>query len=296
MFSLTHEAGILRLLVLVDGSFALLGIVIACYSDSQAVWLDALFSLLCASMIAVESGIVDRLREPASRLRPNGLAACEPLLLTLKGVVLTLICLLTLGKSLLSLLEGGYATRDWPLIGYGLTGLLVCGGVSLWLGGVARRLRSPILATEQYYFRFDALLSLGVMLAFGLSFLLQGTRLQPLASYIDPLLSLIIVALTLPSALRVSYQGGCELLCLPADRHWQQQLETRIHAVLRGDEPRHLESRLTKQGRRVRIQLYWHPEAPGISRDEAQALCRRVREATHDCAPLLSVELVLGMA
>lgn len=143
MFSLSHEAGILRWLVIIDGSFATLGIVIACQANSQAVWLDALFSLLCAGMIAIESGVVDRLREPASTHRPNGLAACEPLLMLLKGVVLTLICLLTLAKSLHSLLNGGHTTQEGPLIGFGLCGLVICGGLSLWLGRKSRELRSP---------------------------------------------------------------------------------------------------------------------------------------------------------
>ena len=294
MFSLSHEAGILRWLVIIDGSFATLGIVIASQANSQAVWLDALFSLLCAVMIAIESGVVERLREPASSCRPNGLAACEPLLMLLKGVILTLICLLTLGKSVYSLLSGGHTTQEGPLIGFGLCGLLICGGLSLWLGRKARQLRSPILATEQHYFRFDALISLGVMLAFALAILLKGTALAFLASYMDPLLSLVMVCLTLPSALQVSYRGGCELLCLPADRQWQNQLQARIGASLTAGESASLDPRLTRQGRRVRVQLYWKATDVPISSEEAGKLCRRIHEAIADCAPLLSVELVLG--
>ncbi len=294
MFSLSHEAGILRWLVIIDGSFATLGIVIACQANSQAVWLDALFSLLCAGMIAIESGVVDRLREPASTHRPNGLAACEPLLMLLKGVVLTLICLLTLAKSLHSLLNGGHTTQEGPLIGFGLCGLVICGGLSLWLGRKSRELRSPILATEQHYFRFDALISLGVMLAFALAMLLKGTPLAFLASYMDPLLSLVMVCLTLPSPLQVSYRGGCELLCLPADRQWQSELQARIGASLTAGESASLDPRLTRQGRRVRVQLYWKATDVPISSEEASQLCRRIHDAIADCAPLLSVELVLG--
>ncbi len=294
MFSLSHEAGILRWLVLIDGSFAALGVVIAYGANSQAVWLDAIFSLLCAVMIAVESGVVDRLREPASSRRPNGFAACEPLLMLLKGVVLTLICLLTLGKSVHSLLNGGHTTQEGPLIGFGLCGLIICGALSLWLGKKSRELRSPILATEQHYFRFDARLSLGVILAFGLGMLLKATPLPHLANYTDPLLSLVMVAMTLPTALQVSYQGGCELLCLPADTRWQQNLHARIGASLTPSESASIDPRLTRQGRRVRVQLYWKEPTMPISSEEAQRLCQRIHAAISDCAPLLSVELVLG--
>lgn len=294
MFSLSHEAGILRWLVLIDGSFATFGVVIASAANSQAVWLDALFSLLCAVMIAIESGVVDKLREPASSRRPNGFAACEPLLMLLKGVVLTLICLLTFGKSVHSLLNGGHTTQEGPLIGFGLCGLIICGGLSLWLGKKSRELRSPILATEQHYFRFDALISLGVIVAFGLAMLLKETPWQNLARYTDPLLSLVMVAITLPSALRVSYRGGCELLCLPADTQWQQKLQTRIGASLTASESASIDPRLTRQGRRVRVQLYWKEPAMPISSEEAHRLCQRIHAAIYDCAPLLSVELVLG--
>ncbi|MGL4204701.1 MAG: cation transporter [Aeromonadaceae bacterium] len=294
MFSLSHEAGILRWLVLIDGSFAALGVVIASGANSQAVWLDALFSLLCAVMIAVESGVVDRLREPATAHRPNGLAACEPLLMLLKGVVLSLICLFTLGKSVHSLLTGGHTTQEGPLIAFGLCGLIICGGLSLWLGRKSRELRSPILATEQHYFRFDALISLGVMLAFGLAMLLKGSPWQHLAGYMDPLLSLLMVAMTLPSALQVTYRGGCELLCLPADTQWQQSLQARIGASLTATECASIDPRLIRQGRRVRVQLYWKEPSRSISSEEAQRLCQRIHAAIDDCAPLLSVELVLG--
>lgn len=292
--SLTREAGILRLLVLVDGSFALLGILLAVSATSQAVWLDALFSLLCASMITVESCLVDRLVEPPSRHRPNGLAACEPLLLMLKGLVLALICLVTLYQSVYSLWHGGYSTHALPLVGYGLLGVLLCGGISLWLGGKARQLHSPILATEQHYYRFDALISAGVTVAFIGSELLAPTRWAWLASYIDPALSLVMVMLTLPIALRLAWQALRELLLLPADPGWHRQVQARIGAVLSSDEQQWLESRLLKQGRRLRIQLWLHPGARLLSSQEAQALCQRVRQATVDCAPLLSVELVLA--
>ncbi len=294
MFSLSKEAGILRLLVLVDGSFALLGILVALNATSQAVWLDALFSLLCASMITVESLLVDRLVEPSSVRRPNGLAACEPLLLMLKGLVLTGICLMTLVQSVDGLLHGGYATHALPLVAYGLLGVVLCGGIAVWLRSKAQHLKSPILATEQHYYRFDALISGGVTLAFIGSEALSSTSLAPLARYIDPVLSLLLVLFTLPIALRLAWQALRELLLLPADPGWHQQVQARIGAVLSLDEQQWLESRLLKQGRRLRIQLWLHPEARLLSSQEAQALCQRVQLATADCAPLLSVELVLA--
>lgn len=294
MFSLSKEAGILRCLVLVDGSFALLGILVANQADSLAVWLDALFSLLCALMISIESLLVDKLREPPSALRPHGWSAFEPLLVTLKGAVLTLICLLTLGKSLYSLLHGGYETRAWPLISYGLFGMLLGGGISIWLGRLSRRLGSPILATEQHYFRFDALLSLGVTLAFLLSSGLSAIGAVVLACYIDPLLSLLMVTLTLPTALKLTWQALRELLLLPAEASWQRDIRSRLSATLANTEWQGVEPRLLKQGRKIQIRLCLVPGHRQISSQEAEALCHRVKLATQDCAPILSVELVLG--
>lgn len=294
MTSSLHESRILRALAFTDGSFALIGVLVALHAHSLAIWLDALFSLLCALMIAFESSLVSRLGEPDSRQRPNGLAACEPLLVTLKGLVLMLICLLTAGKSVHSIWQGGHSTQELPLIAYGVFGMLLCGSLSWWLGGMARRLRSPILATEQHYFRFDALISLGVTLAFVISSLLQQTAWSWLAAYIDPMLSLVMVLITLPVALKVSRQGLWELLQLPADQHWQGEIERQILATLDAKERACIEPRLIKQGRRLRILLYARMPYPAWNSQQVTGLCQKVRMATEHCAPHLSVEWVMS--
>ncbi len=288
------ETRILRALALIDGSFALMGIAVALHANSLAIWLEALFSLLCALMIAFESTLVHRLNEPDTQQRPNGLAACEPLLVTLKGVVLTLICLLTVAKSLHSIWQGGNTTQELPLIAYGVLGMLICGSLSWWLGGAARRLGSPILATEQHYFRFDALISLGVTIAFILSSLLQHSRWSGMATYIDPVLSLLMVLLTLPTAIKVSRQGLWELLQLPADRQWSQAIENQILATFDAQERACIEPRLIKQGRRLRILLYARVPYPAWNSQQVSLLCLKVRQATEHCAPHLSVEWVMG--
>lgn len=294
MTSSLHESRILRALAFTDGSFALIGVLVALHAHSLAIWLDALFSLLCALMIAFESSVVSRLGEPDSRQRPNGLAACEPLLVTLKGLVLMLICLLTAGKSVHSIWQGGHSTQELPLIAYGVFGMLLCGSLSWWLGGMARRLRSPILVTEQHYFRFDALISLGVTLAFVISSLLQQTAWSWLAAYIDPMLSLVMVLITLPVALKVSRQGLWELLQLPADQHWQGEIERQILATLDAKERACIEPRLIKQGRRLRIQLHANPRNASWDSQQVTRLCQKVRQATEHCAPHLSVEWVIS--
>ena len=63
MTSSLRESHILRALAFTDGSFALIGVLVALHAHSLAIWLDALFSLLCALMIDFESSLVSRFGE-----------------------------------------------------------------------------------------------------------------------------------------------------------------------------------------------------------------------------------------
>ena len=127
---------------------AVLGLTFAWYTDSQAVLLDGVFSLI-ALIVAVLTLYVSRLiQRPGDDEFPFGYAVFEPLLNFGKGLIIAAVMALALFGSVETLLDGGSDIVVGGAVIYALIASIGCAAIVLFMKRMAKQTESPIIEVE----------------------------------------------------------------------------------------------------------------------------------------------------
>ena len=93
--------------IVASGSFGLIGVVISIASQSGAVFLDGVFSLIFAVVGLLTLYVSSLVQRPRDDQYPFGYATFEPMLNLFKGILITLALLYALWSAVTALMTGG---------------------------------------------------------------------------------------------------------------------------------------------------------------------------------------------
>ena len=138
--------------------------------------------------------------KPADPLHNYGYGKIENVTEAIEGIVLIGLALAMSVQALMHLLRPGEVHS--PLIG--LIGSSLGVAINFWgaafIMKLANKSASPALKAEGLHFRLEGYISLTIMLSFAVVMALQYAGLLKLATYVDPVATLIVsAAITLPS-------------------------------------------------------------------------------------------------
>ncbi len=171
---------------------AALGLTFAWYTDSQAVLLDGVFSLI-ALIIAVLTLYIARLiQRPGDDEFPFGYAVFEPLLNFSKGLIITAVMVFALFGAVATLLDGGSEIVVGGAVIYALIASIGCAAIVLFMKRMAKQTASPIIEVEVKNWTIDGVISGIVALSFFVVMLREGTPADPYLRYIDQVLVILM--------------------------------------------------------------------------------------------------------
>ncbi len=174
------ERRALRFSAISASLFAFTGLTLGLTSGSITILFDSGYSLLSLVLASLSLFALQQARKPADEHYPFGRLTVEPLAVLLKGVVIAMVCIVSLVSALWSLLAGGrLVTLDLALM-FGVVNVTGCLLTWWWLARYAGVARSSLLTAELRQWQMDTWLSAAVMLGFGLTWLLTQS---PWASY-----------------------------------------------------------------------------------------------------------------
>ena len=192
------ERRALRFSAISASLFAFTGLVLGLASGSITILFDSGYSLLSLVLASLSLFALQQARKPADDHYPFGRLTVEPLAVLLKGVVIAMVCIVSLVSAVWSLLDGGrLVTLDLALM-FGLVNVIGCLLTWWWLARYARVARSSLLAAELRQWQMDTWLSAAVMLGFGLTWLLTQSPWASYARFADPVMVLVIAGYFLP--------------------------------------------------------------------------------------------------
>lgn len=204
--------------------------------ESDVVILNGVFSLvsLIGSVLYVTAArLVTR---PADRRFQFGYAHVEPMVNSVNGMLVLVICIYAFINGIEGLRAGGSEVDAASVVGFGaLTGI-----VSLAIGSyelrVGRRLGSQLLRNDGREWLMDAMFSLVTLAGFAVLFVLPEPLRGLWARYADSALVALLALLFLPVPLGVLRQNLREMLHM-ADE--DEAISARVKAAMRGMHAEH---------------------------------------------------------
>ncbi|UEQ02828.1 cation diffusion facilitator family transporter [Halomonas profundus] len=197
------ERRALRFSAISASLFAFTGLTLGLTSGSITILFDSGYSLLSLVLASLSLFALQQARKPADEHYPFGRLTVEPLAVLLKGVVIVMVCIVSLVSALWSLLDGGrLVTLDLALM-FGVVNVTGCLLTWWWLARYAGVARSSLLTAELRQWQMDTWLSAAVMLGFGLTWLLTQSPWASYARFADPVMVLIIAGYFLPMPVRM---------------------------------------------------------------------------------------------
>lgn len=273
---------------------AALGIVFGILTQSDAIMLDGLFSLVGFAMAVVTIRVSRLVKQPPDEHFHFGYAQFEPFLNAVKGLLMLGVSGFAIATAINALLHGGRDLNAGLAVVYAviaLAGCLVVGGLQR---RAARRTGSPLLEVEAKNWLVDGVLSGVVAAVFVVALILGDTRYAYVVPYIDPVLVIVVVLAILAVPLRIVREGLREILGFAPAPDVQSEVRGRIEGAVEGIPVESLRVNMMKIGRFFYVlnQVVVSPEFRPGRIGELDAVRARIAKAMEGFEPTPIVDTV----
>jgi predicted Co/Zn/Cd cation transporter (cation efflux family) len=212
-----REQRLLLQSMILGGAFGVVGVVWGLAAGSQIILFDGVYASLAILLSWLSLRASQLVAAGATVRYPYGREALAPLVIAVQGMALLGTCLYAIVTSVQSILDGGSEVDAGSAALYGL--ITTVGALAVWFHLRRYAAQSELVGAETAQWAAGWLLSLGMLVAFGAVLLLEGTSYDGIASYVDPVLVLVVCMAFLPAPFRMVRTTVVELLegAPPAD-------------------------------------------------------------------------------
>lgn len=202
-------------MILVIGA---LGITFGTITGSQAILFDGMFSLSDAAMSLLAIGaasLITRSTRQAADSQLNqrfsfGVWQLEPLVVAATALVMMTVALYALVQAVLALTSGGRPIEFGPAVVYAVVVVLLTVTAAIVEWRANRRLHSALVAIDVKGWIMAGAVTLALLVAYVVGWLLEGTDAAWLTPYVDPgilaVVASVLVFVPLPDLIRAFSQ------------------------------------------------------------------------------------------
>lgn len=174
--------------------FALMGIGLGAWLGSLVIMFDGAYSLASLALSVLSLWAAWIIRQYQNKKKPDWINIVEPGVITIKGSVILLMCLVSLGSAIHSLLNGGRDVDAGWALGFGVVNVIGCSATIMVLYLRGKGTNSALLQAEIKQWLMDTVISVSVLLGFAVAAALSLTAWSEYAVYADPLMVMIASA------------------------------------------------------------------------------------------------------
>ena len=276
----TSERRGLKLSVFGALGMAGLGLGFAALTDSRAVLLDGLFSLVGFVVSLIALRVAALVQRPDDEHFHFGYAAYEPMLNLTKGLLIAFVSLLAGWASIDSILAGGREIKGDAAVVYALVAAVGCLILAAVLRKLSKDVSSPLLEVDARNWLIDGMISAAVAVAFVIVLFLEDSAWAWMVPYADPVVVLLLVVLSLPIPFAIVRSNWGQLLGRAPDSEAQTIARGLIARALEGEAGLETQLRIIEQGRSIYLQVYV-VVGPGRS-DLSVVETDRIRQSIED--------------
>ena len=244
LFSLVGSVGALLLAF----SFAMI-------TRSGAIMLDGFYSLVTVSMSFVTLKVAALMKLGRSQKFQFGYYGFEPLINTIKGIIVLSVTLFALVSAIEAIIHGGRPLEVGSAVVFALCSTTICFSMAFMLRRNAKKFHSPLLAVDARDWLVDAWISFGIALAFVGAYALSHSEWVSLVPYIDPALVTIIAIAVTPIPIKTVVEGVNQLLAAAPEPELEVQIRTALEAQVQDYPIQQIQLQMAQIGRALCISI-----------------------------------------
>ena len=288
---MNHEQRLLHLTVAAGILFSVIEVMMAIYTNSQAVLMDSIYDGAEAVVLALMVFLVPLLYRPYSERKPYGYAQLESFFLLGKGGFLAAVTIGLIVGNIQMIVNGGNHVNQ-GLIGWFelfLAGLSAVILIALLI--MNRRVDSPLIQAELLGWKIDVCSSIGVAAAFLCASFLNDTPFAWLSPYVDQIIAIVIAMIMLPQPWRMMKDAFRSLILFaPEEAVTQRIRKLADHEFERYSyEPTFYN--IIQTGRKLWVEIYIRNDTNMINVAQLAAIQKQLSSSLQDIYDDVYVEI-----
>ncbi|MGI6013791.1 MAG: cation diffusion facilitator family transporter [Oscillospiraceae bacterium] len=259
--------------------FVIIELIMAIYTGSQAVLLDAVYDGIEFFMLLPSIFMIPLLYKPANESHPFGYMQLETIFLVIKGITMSAVTLGLISNNINILLHGGRTIPFYTVAYFELFACILGIVVYAFLKRKNANLNSPLITVEMMGWKIDSIISLGMTVAFLLPLWISFDWFQPIVPYLDPLITVILSIVMLPVPIKTVIAGMRDLMLIPPEEETIQEIKLTVDPIIRDCNYSDLYYNIVRTGRKLWISAYMTLDKDEISLGKLKIVQARCIEA-----------------
>lgn len=254
--------------------FALLEVIIAIYTRSQAVLLDGFYDGVESVMIVISIGLVPFLYKSSNEKRPFGYLQLESVFVVIKGFTMAAITIGVIVSNVELALTGGRKIAFDSIAYFELFATFLSIFVIILLKKKNAKMHSPLVTLEIQEWTIDTIASLGMAVAFLLPMFIKSHWFSHLVPYLDQIIAITLSFFMLPTPIRAIRTGLRDIFLIAPEEETVDEIKNIVDPILDANGYHHLYYDIVRTGRKLWISVYIT-----FDRDEISISCLRIMQS-----------------
>lgn len=219
------------------------------------VMFDGMYSFVSLILSMLSLFISNYINKKDPEKFPFGKNILEPMVISLKSLVIAAMCTYSFVDAVRTILAGGDKMDfDFGLL-YSFISVVGCSLVYKYLDKKGKKLSSDLINAESSQWLMDTILSIAVLIGFTLAVILSFTKFSFMNSYIDPVMVIISSLIFIKVPVTTFIKSFREILCCSANDEINEDISEMVKEI---EEEYNFEesiTRVSKIGRALRIEI-----------------------------------------
>lgn len=237
-------------------AFVIIEIVMAVWTGSQAVLLDAVYDGVEFVMLLPSIFLIPLLYKPLTEQRPFGYMQFETVFVLIKGIAMTAVTVGLILNNLNIMLNGGHIISFGLVAYFELFAAVLGFTVSIYLSKKNDALNSPLIEMELESWRIDCVASLGMAVAFFSPKFITAEGFAAFIPYLDQVITIVLSLFMIPVPLKMVVHALRDLILMPPEEELTEQIKNCVYETIKGDRYSDVYFDIVRTGRKIWISVY----------------------------------------
>lgn len=245
----------LKLSLLGTVIMGMLGLIFGYLSDSKAIFLDGIFSLLSIGMTGLTLYISILLKKPDNRLFQFGYAHLEPLMNVINGLFILLTCVLAFTSGFLDLFKEKEPINLQLAVCFALFSTVFSFAIFFIEYRISKKQKSELVYCDSQEWLIDSLLSTTILFGFLLVVIFDKLKLSQLTTHMDSYLVMIIAVSAAIFPIKILKRNIKEVLLVAPKDDYQKEVDSYLSQLCKKLKFDGYTHHLAKTGRQYDLEV-----------------------------------------